>query len=422
MIKKYGSIINILLIVILSIISFKAVQIKNDKEKIDALYTGETAMYLSQTGLDYDQYNQAITKFNNIDGVTVSNTYASDLDRPQSILYIDSIYYNNYINDLPITGDKFNPDDFTIEFTKDTVIPIIINTRYANANGLAIGDETTVADLLPSVCSMFSDESTSITAADGTTVNNTVLSNKDMCPKDTTFDYLSGEDFLDHIPVKVIGTFENIGQSFPGFPINYYPSIDIIAPSYIKKDSNEYLYDLEKYRNDELTPVSRSMLLFVDYDKISYTELNEKIIEFEKDVGAELSIEKTSDWQKTEIEDKINMYNQALINSLFIGIVILVLWLLQMYYRLLAFQYESAVMTLIGAQRNNIIGFQFKSQMKISLTVLAFIIAIGVALHLLIYTLLYFLVLLILELIIFSVFTLNVKKENINQLLTGGNL
>lgn len=422
MIKKYGSIINVLLILILSAITFKAVQIKAEKDKLNELYTGETAMKISETGLNYAQFNQVITTFDNIDGITASSSYVADNIYINNTLFIDQIYFEKYLNKFNVTGDNFTPDDFKIEFTKDTVIPILINANYAKRNNLKIGDETTILNYLPSVCELYSDNADFTGDDDGTAVKNNEINNQVECTIDNTFDYLMDDNGFAQIPVKVIGTFDNQGRSFPGFPIELFPRTDFIAPRFIVKNSNEQLYDLQKYRNGEPTITKDKIVLFINLDTISDTELNQQIKAIEQELGTRLEIEKVTDWQKFEIEDKISMYNQGLVNYIFISVIIVVVWLLQLYYRLLAFQYESAVLTLLGVHRNQILKLQFKKQIPISIVILVIVVIIGMLLNILWYVLIYDLLLIIMEQVIFKLDIRKVTQENINQLLTGGNL
>lgn len=422
MIKKYGSVVNILLIVILAVITTKAMQINTEKEKMSELYTGETTMLFAQTGFEPEQYVDAVEELDQIEGVTASNSYMDTNGERQNTLYIDQVYNDQYLANLQIDGEHFNIDDFKIEFTKNTTLPVIVSLEYATENKLKVGSQTTIENFLPSACELYSTASSTIGASDGTSVLNSEINNGELCKSDQTYEYLDNDNGFAEIPVKVIGIFDNAENSFPGFPIENHGQIDVLAPRFIVKNSNQHLYDVENYRQGNFVVTKSGIQLFINYDEISESELNQQIQELEQQFGVTFTLDKATDWKMVEIEDTIKLYNQALVNYLFGGVVILVLWLLQMYYRLLAFQYDAAVFTLLGVPRSKIISFQFKRSLPIALVVLIVIAIVGLYLKMLIIMFAYYLLIYSLELVIFSLYTFKLTKGNINQLLTGGEL
>lgn len=416
---------NVLLILIFSFITVKGIQIKNAYDEISELYTGETTMVIGETGISYEQYVDAVNLLDNTEGITATNTFFVDklIDRNrQSTLFIDQVYYYNYLSKMQITGDKFKTKDFMIEFTGETEIPVIINAKFANKNGLEVGDKTTIENNLPYVCELFGDDVIYSTRGDESAVKVAETSFNEQCNYDNTYEYLDNKSGYAEIPVKVIGTFDTEDRSFPGVPSDDNSSVDVIAPRFIVKDSNENKYDLQKYRSGELALAASRILLFVDYDVISDGEFNLKIQEIENKIGAKIYYEKITDWKMFEIEDNIHMYNQALVNYMFIASVVVVVWFVQLYFRLIYFQYECAVMLLLGAPRTSIISFQWKKNKKMSIVILILVAIIGFLFNMIVYTLAYYILLLVIEQKIFERYSLKVDEENINEILIGGNL
>lgn len=422
MIKKYGSLINILLILILSFITVKAIQIKNEKEEISELFTGETTMYLEQIGLSYEQYQEVANQIADTKGITMTNTNIENNDERQTTLFIDQVYYNNYLSKMQVNGNAFEPTDFTIEFTSETEIPVIINAKFAIENNLSVGDVTTIENYLPNVCEFYSNDIIYSNSIDGTAIKEKETDYQNQCNRDETYEYLLNDNGFAEIPVKVIGIFENEDRPFPGFPMDIYPIVDVIAPRFILKNSNEDKYDLQKYRSGEFTLMKSQVIFFVDYNIISDAELNKKIQDIEEKIGTKIFYEKVTDWMLFVIEDNIHMYNQALVNYIFIGNVIVVLWLVQLYYRLIYFQYECGVLCLLGVPRKQILSYHLKKNIKLSMLILLLVVLIGFIFEMLVYTLAYYILLSIIEQITFKRYATKVNQDNLNQILIGGNL
>lgn len=378
MIKKYGKITEVIVVIVLGFICIKAVQINNAKKDIDNLYSGETSMTLSQTGLNMDQYRQVIEEIDALQGVTVSNTYLEENGERQNTLFIDKIYQDKYMNNLEIEGANFSDKDFSIEFDDKIVIPALVSKEYATENNLEIGEETSIENFLPNACELYSDETSMIASADGTSILNNETANKDQCQSTNKYSYLENENGFDEIPIKVIGIFDESSYSFPGFPSEYFPQIQVVVPSFIANDANKSKYDLSAYKNGDLTITKSQVEVFVDYSQITDSDLNEQIGKIESEIGTSLMLERSTDWQKFGIEDTIKIYNQALVNYIFIGIVVGILWIIQWYYRLQYFKYDYAVLSLLGANTKTIIRRQIRNELSIILFNSAIVVVVGI--------------------------------------------
>lgn len=422
MIKKYGKLINIFLVLILGFITIKFIQIKDAKEEISKLYVGETSMVLSQTGLSHEEFIDISKELNETEGVTATNTYLESNGEKQNTLFIDKIYYDKYLGNLDIEGDRFTNNDFVIEFNENTVIPIIVDKGYAEKNNLSIGEETTIENFLPNACELYSDETSVIGTSDGTTVLNSETNNKDLCASDSRYDYLENENGFDAIPAKVIGLFDGSSYNMAGFPKEAFPTVDVIAPSFIVDNSNIDFYNVEDYLNGSLTVTKSQIQLFVDYEKISDEEFNQKISSIEKKYGKSLTIDRSTDWKKFEIEDTIKIYNQSLVNYVFISIVILLLWIIQSYYRFMYLKYDCAVLITLGTSKRQIVNREFKLGLPIAVINLVVILILGQLLSNTLLFLLYFLLICLIEYLASLLYCNCIKQSVISKILSGGSL
>ncbi len=421
MIKKYGQFINIFLILILSLVIINTTNTLLEKKKITDLYTGESTIVFSQTGLSADQFIAIANELNEINGVTVSESYIEQNGEQQTSLFIDSIYYNKYLSKLNIEGAGFTDDDFKIIFDEQTVVPILISSEYAEKNSITVNDQITIENFVPNICEMYSDE-INFVSSQGTTIVDNQVNNKDMCVADTRYDYLDNDNGFAAIPAQVKGIFDSNGSSFPGFPTEYFLPIDVLVPNFVVDNNNFDLYNLNQYEMQGLTVTKSLVQVFVDYELISDTEFNQNVQRIEEENDVTLYLERANDWQKFAIENNIQMYNQKLINYIFLSLIIIVFWTIQMYYRQMYFKYDYAVLKLLGSQKKQIIMWQIKKERLITLIVIGVLIIIGIITNSLLLDITLYLILFIIELLILYINILITDDSNINSILTGGSL
>ncbi len=418
--KKYSRLSFMVLTIILSLMVNIVREIDVQKAQINELNTGVVSTQFSTSNLDPGLYNELFDQLDQIEGVTMTNTYYENNGEPQKTLFVDEQYNNEYINKLVSSGEGLSTDDFTIIFDETTTIPVLVSESYATNNNLRVGDSTTMENYLPNICEIYSNSQSFITSSDGTSVQNGESNNKDLCQSDSKYDYLETENGFSKIPITIKGIYKEPESGLAGLDIYNNPQIDIISPSFIVDNVNTELYDLDRYENHQKIYPHQLVLGLLDYDVLNDDEFVGRVNQIEQDFNTNIDFERASEWQENDYSEQIKMYNQTLVNYTFIAILFLIIIIVYEYYKQQLIKYQFAVLYLLGCNKKTIIKYEVLNNLKIDALQLVVVLSFGILNNTLVLSCLLFVLIYLVDLII-NLFTYNnLMHKNLQEALIEG--